>query len=288
MIRGEIEDRLHAAGIANAAAEARWLTEHVSGYEAGESLAIERSSPTPRQAAALDALVTRRRGGEPLQYVLGSSPFRGVDLMLDPRVLIPRPESEWVAELAARRLRAIGRDAPVIVDLGTGSGAIALSLAKDFPPAVVHATDVSVGALDVARANGAGNAVPNVQFHRGDWFDALPAALRGRIDLLVSNPPYVAERERADLAPEIVDYEPQTALFAGVDGLDAIRTILRGALGWLAPGGIVVVEHAPDQAAAVVELATTAGLAGAESLPDLTGRPRALLASRAPEPDEVV
>jgi release factor glutamine methyltransferase len=202
-----------------------------------------------------------------------------LDLMVDPRVLIPRPETEQVVEWALDAARRLGRDDLVVADLGTGSGAIALSLAQELPRAAVWATDVSADALDVARANTSGIGMfagTRVRLIEGSWWDALPGELRGRIDLVVSNPPYVAADET--LAPEVDSWEPPIALRAGADGLDAIRAIVGDASGWLRPGGVLVVEIAPSQAAAVRELAAAAGAARVEVRTDALGRERGLVA----------
>ena len=292
--RAEIEARLAAAGMTSPSAEARWLTEHASGHDSADWTDIERRAPHERAAARLEAMVERRLAGEPLQYVLGAWSFRTLDLLVDPRVLIPRPETEWVVEIALREARAIGiraarprRSVPgsvasspsaVVVDLGTGSGAIALSLAAELSDVIVLAVDASLEALAVARANGAGNGIGSVEYLHGDWYAALPVHHRGRLDLIVSNPPYVAEAERDELPEEVVAHEPASALFAGADGLDAIREIVGGARSWLRPGGELVVEHGSTQAAAVRALAFDAGLVDVRTEPDLSGRPRALVA----------
>lgn len=231
----------------------------------------------PRTAlteARYAAMVERRRAGEPLQYVLGSWGFRSLDLLVDRRVLIPRPETEWVVEQALRRLPA---DRAVdVADLGTGSGAIALSIAVERPLARVVATDASADAIAVARANlaGIGRAATRVSLHEGDWFAAVPGALRGRLDLVVSNPPYVAAND--DLPPEVADWEPMPALVPGPTGLEALRTIVGEARGWLRPGGWLVCEIGERQGRDVLGLA--GGYAEAAVLPDLTGRDRMLVA----------
>jgi release factor glutamine methyltransferase len=242
-------------------------------------------------------MVGRRRSGEPLQYVLGRWGFRGLDLMLDGRVLVPRPETEQVVEAALEELgrvtatlatgEARGRPAPggrpevTVADLGTGSGAIALSVAAEVPGVRVWATDVSEAALAVARANLAGlggMAATRVRLARGSWFSALPEQLRGRLSLVVSNPPYVAESEVADLPTEIADWEPREALVSGPSGLEAIGVLLGDAPGWLAPVGAAVIEIAPHQVTGATTLARAAGFASVEVRPDLSGRPRTLIA----------
>src|SRR5439155_1362369 len=172
-------------------------------------------------------MVERRVAGEPLQYVLGAWGFRTLDLLVDRRVLIPRPETETTVEVALEQAKRVDDDPVVVVDLGTGSGAIALSMATEHDTAEVWATDASADALEVARANltGVGSRVaPRVRLCEGWWFDALPGELRGHVDLVVSNPPYVADNET--LPPEVRDWEPLAALFAGPTGLEAIELVL--------------------------------------------------------------
>jgi release factor glutamine methyltransferase len=272
----ETADRLGSA------LEARWVCQEVAGLSGPEWAERLDEAVTVRAVARLDALVERRRGGEPLAYVLGSWAFRRLELAVDPRVLIPRPETEDVVEVALGLARTLLATGPLVAaDLGTGSGAIALSLATELPPGsvTVWATDVSPDALDVARANvaGAGRAGRFVQVGEGSWFDALPAELAGRLGLVVSNPPYVGVDD-ADLAPEVRSWEPHGALFAGADGLDAVRVLVAGAGRWLAPGGVLVVEIGHRQAAAAAGLATSAGLVGVEVRPDAAGRDRILVA----------
>jgi release factor glutamine methyltransferase len=260
-------------------ADARWILEEASGYSRAELIVCLDEPVTARRGAYVAAMVERRLAAEPIQYVLGRWGFRGVDLMVDRRVLIPRPETEQVVEWALEEARSLGRSDLVVADLGTGSGAIALSLAKELHPAAVWATDVSADALDVARANTTGIgmwAATRVQLVQGAWWTALPDDLRGHLDLVVSNPPYVGAHE--PLPPEVEDWEPRQALRAGPDGLDAVREIVAGAGDWLRPGSALVVEIAPAQAGAVVLLATAAGAASAEVRRDALGRERALVA----------
>jgi len=228
-----------------------------------------------------DDMVERRAAGEPLQYVLQRWGFRTLDLFVDRRVLIPRPETEVVVEVAIRELRRVGSQHPLVADLGTGSGAIALSLAVEVPDARVWATDASSDALAVARANLAGIGSPaavRVRLEEGHWFEALPGAFRGQFDVLVSNPPYIAAGE--ELPAEVVDWEPRGALIAGPTGLEAVEELVEGAPEWLAPGGALVVEIAPHQSDRVLELVSTAPFQGAEVRPDLNGRARVLVARR--------
>ncbi|HLH46837.1 MAG TPA: peptide chain release factor N(5)-glutamine methyltransferase [Acidimicrobiales bacterium] len=261
--------------------EAAWLVEEASGY-AWPACAGGAVAELPGRR--FESLLERRSAGEPLQYVLGRWPFRTIELMVDRRVLIPRPETEQVVEVALRELDRLGRSRPVVVDLGTGSGAIALAVAWERASATVWATERSPAALDVARANAAGldgAAATRLRFAEGDWWDALPADLQGRIDLAVSNPPYVSSAEMRGLDPVVADWEPRPALESGPTGLEAVQAVLGGAPRWLAPGGAMVMELAPHQAEAARAAAAGAGLVGAVVHPDLAGRPRALVAHRA-------
>lgn len=290
--RGEVVRRLAAAGIVTAEAEARFLVEHVSGYESADWAVIANEQPSVRACARLWPLVERRVHGEPLQYVLGSWSFRGLDLMVDRRVLIPRPETEQVVEVALeeavrRGLRRVRRrhltlvDAEpsvAVADLGTGSGAIALALDAELPDVVVWATDASAEALDVARANVAGCAATRVRIAHGSWFDALPETLRGRLELVVSNPPYVAEHEVEGLPHEVAGFEPRGALVAGPTGCEALEHLLAHAREWLVPDGVLVCELAPHQADAMIERARGQGYVSAVVRTDLAGRRRVLVA----------
>lgn len=264
------------AGTVGERPAARWLCEVASGADSVDDVLDEPA--TQRMVAHLDAMVARYRDGEPLAYVLGRWDFRHLDLAVDPRVLIPRPETELVAGAAIDLAAALDR--PITVaDLGTGSGAIGLALAAELPLAgvTVWLTESDPDALDLARANlaGLGRSAANVRIAAGSWFDALPAGTV--LDLAVSNPPYVAEGA-ADLDPSVAEWEPHAALFAGPDGLDAIRAIVRGAPSWIRPGGWLVLEVGADQGAPVTELLTSRGFADIEIRRDLTGRDRIAIA----------
>jgi release factor glutamine methyltransferase len=293
-LRRAAEARLREAGVDEPGVEARWLLEEVSGLDAAEQAAEARAPATRRATSALGELVDRRLAGEPLQYVLGSWSFRGIDLLVDRRVLIPRPETEIVAQVAIDEVAATGeRVGPpdawsgdhttyTVADLGTGSGALALALAFALPDAAVWATEIDDDALAVARANVAGAGTPSarVRIAAGSWFAALPEALRGRLRLVVANPPYVAEHEVAALPAVVADWEPRRALVSGPSGREAIDEIVRAAPGWLDPSGVLVVELAPHQAGPVAQLASAVGFAFVEVRPDLTGRDRVLVARR--------
>lgn len=284
----EAERRLTDAGFGDPASDARRIVEEASGHE-GASLFLHLDDPaTQRGVHAFDRMLDRRLTGEPLQYVLGAWSFRSLDVLVDRRVLIPRPETEVVVEVALAELdrllaaRPAGGPAtrPVVVDLGTGSGVIALSIAFERPRCEVWATDVSEDALAVARANlaGLGRAGTRVTLVAGSWFEALPAASRGRVDLLVSNPPYVAPTDPLDDA--VRDWEPELALVPGPTGFEAIDQIIDGAGAWLRDDGVLVVEMAPFQTEAAAARARAAGFRSVRVEPDLTGRPRMVVAAR--------
>jgi release factor glutamine methyltransferase len=290
--RSAIARELAAAGIVTAEAESRFIVEEVSGYAAADWAGIADATPSARASNRVRALVDRRIAGEPLQYVLGSWSFRGIDLMVDPRVLIPRPETEQVVEVALEEAVRIGlrrarrrhlslvdaEPTALVADLGTGSGAIALALDAELPDVAVWATDVSADALDVARANLAGCAATRVRLVQGSWFEALPDELRGTIELMVSNPPYVAEHEIEGLPEEVSGYEPRRALVPGPTGDEALEHLLLHAREWLVETGVLVCELAPRQADPMIARALEIGYADAFVRGDLAGRPRVLVA----------
>jgi release factor glutamine methyltransferase len=276
--------------------EARFIVDEVLGVGPG---AVRPDVVPPAAAAAARAMAARRTAGEPLQYIFGHWPFRELDLRVDARVLIPRPETEQVVEVALGEARGLAELRPtadtglVVVDAGTGSGAIALALATALGAplvAEIWATDLSADALAVAAANvracgsGAVPGLPEVTLAEGSWLSPLPPRLRGHVDLVVSNPPYVTEEEWAGLHPE-VRAEPRTALVAGpgrggAPGLADVEAVLEEALDWLARPGVVVVELAPAQAGAAQDRARQLGYDEVRVEPDLAGRPRALVARR--------
>jgi release factor glutamine methyltransferase len=258
--------------------EARWLLEDLDATAPDLATRVARG----RELAA------RRAAGEPLQYVLGHWPFRGLDLLVDGRALIPRPETELLVGLALAQVRARS-DGVVVCDLGCGTGAIALSLAVEAAAegrsVDVHASDVDLDALALARCNAERVGAPGVVFHAGSWYEALPPSLAGRIDVCCANPPYVGVDERPSLGREL-DYEPPIALVApdgldGTPGLAAIEAVVEGARRWLAPGGALLVEHGDTQRSAALGLAARFGLEVVADHADLAGRPR-VLEARAP------
>lgn len=240
--------------------EARLLLCHVLGVSHAGLEAHPEKKVSPQDTARFQDLVARRAAGEPVAYLTGHREFYGMDFRVAPAVLIPREETELLVEIA---LAASPRR---VLDLGTGSGCLAIAVAKHLPQAEVTAVDASAAALDVARENAASHGVV-VRFLHGDWY--VPVAGE-RFDLILANPPYVAEGD-AHLALGDVRFEPRRALAAGADGLDDIRRIVAGAAEHLAPGGRLYLEHGYDQAAAVASLFAGAGFSAIEQRRDLAG-----------------
>jgi release factor glutamine methyltransferase len=272
-------------GVEQPALEARWIVEEASGLEGAEWVLGLDDPATVGGVARLDAMVQRRRLGAPIQHVLGRWAFRRLDLLVDPRVLIPRPETEQVVEVALGVLDRVllarpDGHRPVVVDLGTGSGAIALAVALERPAADVWAVERSRDALAVARANlaGLGMAGRRVRIVEGSWFAPLAPELAGAVDLVITNPPYVAADE--DLPASVRDHEPIEALVSGPTGLEAYEEIVGSVGDWLAPGGAIVAEIGARQGEAVAALAAAAGLEDVAVHPDHAGHDRAVVARR--------
>jgi release factor glutamine methyltransferase len=261
--------------------EGRRIIERASGFGGADLVLHLDDTVPPRAVPFTRRMVERRALGEPLQYALGRWGFRRLDLLVDRRVLIPRPETEVVVTVGLDELARLGdtpETGPTVVDLGTGSGAIALAIASETANTHVWATDASPDALAVARANLAGlgsTKAARVRLVEGRWFDALPGSLAGVVDLIVSNPPYIAAGEA--LPPEVADWEPRQALVAGPTGLEAIAEIVAGAPHWLRRPGALVVEIAPHQASTAADLARDAGFVDIAVRPDLQGRFRVLV-----------
>ncbi|MCD9095917.1 peptide chain release factor N(5)-glutamine methyltransferase [Luteimonas fraxinea] len=256
------------------ATDARWLLAHAAGRSQTWLYAHARDPAPDGVAARFELLVARRAAGEPVAYLTGVRGFFGLDLAVTPATLIPRPETELLVELALAQLPA---ENARLVDLGTGSGAIALAIARERPDAAVLATDASVEALAVARANAQALAVSNVRFAHGDWYAPLAGT---HFDVIASNPPYIEDAD-PHLAQGDLRFEPASALSSGADGLDAIRVLAAGALAHLAPGGWLLVEHGFAQGAAVRALFEHAGLVEVATERDLEARDRVTL-GRAP------
>jgi release factor glutamine methyltransferase len=245
--------------------DARVLLSNVTGRNAAYLVAHGEALLSGAQAAAYRSLVDRRVAGEPVAYLTGEREFYGRPFTVTPAVLIPRPETELLVDLALERIPKAG--AARILDLGTGSGCVAIAVASERSHLRILATDQSVDALAVARRNAYVLAVGNVSFLHSDWYSALNEE---SFDVIISNPPYVAAAdphlERGDLR-----FEPRAALAAGWDGLDCIRTIVSGAVEHLVSGGWLMVEHGHDQAHAVRALFATAGYGDVFSARDLAG-----------------
>ncbi|GAA1944246.1 peptide chain release factor N(5)-glutamine methyltransferase [Agromyces allii] len=278
-VREAIVARLSAAGVPDAEVDAELLMGHVLDLSRGgvQARLIMGGELGEADAAALQVLVERRAEREPLQHITGRAPFRSLDLLVGPGVLVPRPETETVAQLAIDALRAVPAEAPIAVDLGTGSGALALALATEVPHARVHAVELSPEAAAWAARNIAEAGV-DVGLVIGDLADALPE-LDGLVSVVVSNPPYVPSAE-LPRDVEVLVHDPDVALYGGADGLDVIRALSVRAFALLHPGGTLVFEHFETQSAAIAELLRADGWRAISHHRDLTGRDRATTATR--------
>ena len=269
-------DRLAEAGVDSPEHDARALAVHVLGLERPSDLLMV-DDLQPEQATAFDELVARRAERVPLQHLTGQVGFRHIVLEVGPGVFVPRPETESVVQWAVDAVRAEGWQSPLCVDLCTGSGTIAFALANEVPGATVHAVERDPDALAWTRRNAALRVAagdPEVQLHLGSAEDALPG-FDGTLDLVVSNPPYVATSEAHIPDPEVVDHDPGIALWAGEDGLDVVRLVEQAARRLLKPGGLVVVEHSDRQGRSAPELFEQAGGWGdVQDHRDLAGRDR--------------
>ncbi len=261
--------RLAAAGVPDAARDARLLLAYAMGIGADRLTLHLHDSLTPDTARRFDAALGARETRQPVAQIIGRRCFWGRDFAVTADVLDPRPDTESliVEALAAPFAR--------VLDLGTGSGAIGLTLLAERPQATAVLTDLSAPALAVARGNAQRlDVIARATFLASDWF----AALGGRFDLIASNPPYIAEAEMRHLAPDVREHEPRMALTPGGDGLDAYRAICAGAGRHLSPGGRIVLETGPAQGAAVRALLAVAGFQAIRILPDLDGRDRVVAA----------
>jgi release factor glutamine methyltransferase len=279
----EARGRLIAAGVApdEAVLDAELLARHVLGWDRATLLARAQDEPPAAFAAAYAALLERRVRREPMAYITGHQEFWGRDFLVGPGVLIPRPETELLIEEALAWARTWQGDRPPrIVDVGTGSGCLAVTLALELPRATVYATDISDEALAVARRN-ASRLGAQVGFHAGSVLAGVPRP----VDLIVANPPYVARAEYETLQPEVRVFEPMTALVGGDDGLDAVRLVVKAAAAALAPGGGLLMEIGYGQADVVARLVASEGALELLCIrADLQGTPRAVVAARGPMP----
>jgi release factor glutamine methyltransferase len=272
------------AGVASPEHDAQALAVHVLGLSRRSDLLLVDGFDAD-QAAAFAELVGRRARRVPLQHLTGSVGFRRIELEVGPGVFVPRPETESVVQWAVDALRAEAVPAPLVVDLCTGSGTIAFALANEVPDVTVHAVERDPGALAWTRRNAALRVKagdPEVQLHLASVEDCL-FGMDGAFDLVASNPPYVATHEAHLPDPEVVDHDPEIALFAGDDGLDVVRLVEQAARRLLRPGGLVVVEHSDRQGVSAPAVFEHAGgwteVAGHQ---DLTGRDRFVTARRVP------
>ena len=276
-VRRAIARRFRDAGSDTPDLDARLLVGHVLGLDHAGLMRESERPLGPRALAGIEALAARRLAGEPVARILGLKEFWGLPFAVTPAVLVPRPETETVVETALARLDAAdARERPLrIVDLGTGSGAILVALLRELPQAFGIGTDCSVAAIETARENAQQLGVaPRAAFVACDF----GAALAGRFDLVVANPPYIATAEIATLAREVRDFDPLAALDGGADGLAACRSIAADAGRLLAPGAFLVLEVGAGQSDAVSALAGAAGLTAIAATPDLAGIPRVVSA----------
>lgn len=273
-------ERFASAGIPDPQVDAELLVAHVLSTSRGgvQAAAIRGDRLSVDAEAALAPLVDRRCAREPLQHLTGLAPFRSLELAVGPGVFVPRPETEMVAQLAIDALRAAASGSPVAVDLGTGSGAIALALATEVPHARVFAAENSVDAFIWTKENVARIGATNLTLAFIDLADAFPE-LDGTVSVVASNPPYVPD-DAIPRDPEVRLFDPPAALYGGPDGLDAVRVLSRVGLRLAHPGGTIVIEHGEWQGAAIREILTADGWRSAATHPDLTTRDRATTAVR--------
>lgn len=267
--------RLNAVGVDSAAGDARVLMAAALGIDRGR-LTLEAQRPlTPDEAARFEAMIARRVAREPVSHILGRRAFFGREFAVNAAVLDPRPETEILVEIALQE------NFHRVLDLGTGSGCILLTLLAEMPQARGVGVDISAAACEVARANArALGLADRAEVLESDW----AAKVSGKFDLIVSNPPYIALTEMAGLSAEVREWEPYTALTDGADGLMAYRAIAEAAPPLLEPGGRLLVEIGPTQAAAVTELFRFVGFESVRTMPDLDGRDR-VVAARMPGHD---
>lgn len=270
--------RLERAGIETPGLDAELLLRHVLGWDRSALAAAGSRALSAEAEGRFLELLEQRARRRPLQHLTGTQAFWRHEFLVTPGVFIPRPETELLVEAALDLLK--GRAAPLVVDVGTGSGCIALSLAAERADAVVHATDISLDALTAAGENARWLGLAGrVSFHEGDLL-APVADLEGRIDLVVSNPPYVDPAELPALAPEVRDHEPLVALVPGDDGYSVYRRLVPQARRFLRPGGGLVLEVGQGQEREVRLLCEAAGLPVIRVIPDLQKIPRVVVAVR--------
>ena len=266
----------------NAELEAKWMIEEVSGVT---NLHDYQEQAKPIQLKRLSKLIARRLTGEPLQYVLGRWQFRELDLFVDDRVLIPRPETEILVGYALEECKSKKNQLDEtrslnVADLGCGSGAIGLSIAREIQEVSVWCTDVSEGAIEVTRANlaGLGMAGQKVSISQGSWFEALPQEMLEKFDVIISNPPYISDSEELPL--EVSEWEPSSSLRSGPLGTEYLSFLLNNSIEWLSSEGQLILELAPMQADQMIEEAKNLNFREVQLRNDLTGRDRVLMAKK--------
>ena len=271
---------LQQKGVESPRLQIEWILAHVLQMPRLKLyLNFDRALVEPELIRLRD-MVRRRAAREPLQHILGTTSFCGLEMKCSRAALIPRPETEILAEHGWKFLSTLNPQPSTALDLGTGTGCISIALAANAPHAAVHAVDVSADALALAQENAVANKVAaRIVFHLGDGFSALPAGLK--FDLIVSNPPYIAAAEIATLQPEVRDFDPRLALDGGADGLDFYRRIAREAGAWLQPGGRLMVEFGGGQAGDVEKIFSDEKWIVVEIVADYSPQPRILIARQA-------
>ncbi|MGH8934068.1 MAG: peptide chain release factor N(5)-glutamine methyltransferase [Egibacteraceae bacterium] len=268
--------RLSAAGVPTPEVDAELLAAHALGWSRA-ALRLHSAEPVaPEVRSRLQALGERRAAREPLQLIVGTVGFRLLDLVVRAGVFVPRPETEVLAGEAIARVP----DGGVVVEPCTGTGAVACAVATEASPRLVIATDVSPLAVTLARENAVRTRASAVEVLRGDLLDPYPLTLRGAVDVLVSNPPYLTTAELATAQPEVRDWDPREALVSGSGGMEHTARLCAAAPTWLRDGGWLLLEVDPSRAEATARLTTTAGLANVHIIPDLTGRSRIVAAQQ--------
>jgi release factor glutamine methyltransferase len=280
--------RLAAAGVASPLVDARWLVAAAAGRD-------PRRAPdhtlAEDAAVALERMIARRVAREPLQLIIGGTAFRTLEIVCRPGVFVPRPETEILAGLAIDVVRDVvdRHGSAVVLEPCCGTGAVALSIAAEVDHVTVHAGDISIEAVRLAEANRTAlserdpAAAARVRLLQSDLMEAFDPHLRGRVDVLVANPPYLPLDDAGELPTEVIAHDPPAALFGGATGHELVDRLLTEAPGWLTAGGAVLIELDVRRGAAAVDHARHAGLEAVRLTPDLTGAPRFLVA-RAPKP----